>query len=157
MFTLKRYLIENDDDIFLHISLDTEPRGSSSGLDRYFRGEIIIEKSWIGHVNRKRNEFRITRTKLGLLKTGISMIEICGQLTKDQKKIEITLRPTWLTIVNVIAGLLLPGFIVINFFNDVVGWTVFTGLITILILLLILDLRKTEEKFIDYLNQIKIG
>lgn len=155
MFTIKRYSIDNHGDVFNHILLDTEPSGYLASLGRLFREEFVIEKTWIGKTDRKKSTFKITRTKFGFLKTGISAIKICGQLTQDESRIDIRIKPMTLSVINLIWATSFFGFLIASFFNDWVWWTVLGGFVIIQILLFILDYRATEEKFTDYVNSLR--
>lgn len=155
MLTIKRYTIDNNENLLLQISLDTEPSGYFASMSTFLRDEPLITKPWIGEVDRKRNQFKIMRTKRGLLKTRISMTQICGQLTQDKKKIEIKFRLAWYVALTLMWGACCIGFVVYNFFNDFVGWTVFLALVVVQLLFSNLDFRKTEEKFMEYIDHIR--
>ncbi len=155
MLIIKRYSIKNESDIFNHILLDTEPFGYLSSLDRFFRGEIRIKKTWIGKTDRNRNTFRIMRTKVGFFKTGISMTKICGQLTHDKTKIEIKIKPIIFVVINLIWVTTFLSFIIAHFFNNWIGWTILAGLTLIQLLVFVLDFRATDEKFINYIESLR--
>lgn len=155
MLTIKRYSIDNHGDIFSRILLDIEPVGYMSSLDRLFREEFIIRKTWIGETGRHGNTFKIMRTKVGFLKTGVSATKICGRLTEDKTRIDIRIKPTTLFIVNLIWVTTFFSFIVASFFNDWIWWAVLAGLTIIQILFLILDYRATEGKFTDYIDSVR--
>jgi hypothetical protein len=99
MLTLRRTSInlteKESDQFFVRLSLDTEPFGYGSSLDRFFRGELIIEKPWAGEVSKDKTKFRVRRTRTGIFRTGVSMVEICGnlKLSSNQRTIEIKLDP----------------------------------------------------------------
>jgi hypothetical protein len=124
MLTLRRFSINYSDnqykDLLVHFYLDTEKLGYFSSWDRFFRGELIIKKSWIGKVDKDRNEFKVMRTRTGLFKTGFSMLEVCGRLTKD-KIIEIKIKPVWYAALNLIGGAIFIAAIVSNYFNDILA------------------------------------
>lgn len=155
MFTIKRYSIDNHGDVFSRILLDTEPFGYLSNFDRLFREEFIIKKTWIGKTDRHRNSFKIMRTKVGFLKTGVSATKICGQLTQDKTRIDIRIKPMTLAVINLIWVTFFFGFIIASFFNDWIWWTVLVGLTIIQILFFTLDYRATEEKFTNYIDSLR--
>ena len=155
MITLKRYLIERDEKIILQLSLDTEPSGYLSDMDRFFSGEFVIRKTWMGNVDRKTNSFRVRRTKVGIFKTLVSMTEISGHVTQNQENIEIKLRLTWYTTAHIVWAAAILAFFIYSFFNDFAGWTVFAGLVMIQVLFLNLDFRKTDGQFVSYIDHIR--
>lgn len=155
MLTIKRYSIDNQGDVFSRILLDTEPFSYPSSLDRFFREEFIIKKTWTGKTDQNRTAFEIMRTKVGLFKTGTSMTKICGQLTQDKRRIEIKIKPKTLAVINIIWVAFFVGLLLANFFNDWVWWTTFAGLTIIQLLVFTLDYRATEEKFSDYIDSLK--
>ena len=155
MLTIKRYSIDNHGDVFNRILLDTEPFGYLPNLDRLFREEFIIKKTWIGKTDRHRNTFKIMRTKVGFLKTGVSATKICGHLSQDKTRIDIRIKPMTLVVINLICVTFFFGFIIASFFNDWIWWTVLAGLTIVQILFFILDYRVTEEKFNDYIDSLR--
>jgi len=158
MLTLRRHSInfsdKADKDLFVHFYLDTEKRGYFSSWDRIFRGEFIIRKPWIGKVDKEKKEFKVLRTRTGLFKAGISALEICGKLT-DDKKIEIKIRPVWYAALSLLWGTAIMTTIVFNYFNDIFGWTILLCILSLQILLMILDLRKTDERIVAYIDQLR--
>jgi len=155
MLTFKKYLIDNEDDTILQFSLDTDKLGYLAAWDRFFQGELILQKPWIGKVDNKKNEFKIRRTRVGPFKLGVSMTQISGRVTEDQAKIEIKFKPIWYVTLSLVWVATFLGIIVANHFNDIFGWTTLLCIMTIQILILILDFRKTEERFIDYINRLR--
>lgn len=155
MLTIGRYSIDNQGDAFNRILLDTEPFDYPSSLDRFFREEFIVKKTWIGKTDQKRSEFEIMRTKVGIFKTGVSMTKICGQLTPDKTRIEIKIKPRTLTVINTIWVTFFLGLLLVNFFNNWIWWVALTGLTLIQLLVFLLDYRATEEKFTDYINSLR--
>jgi len=158
MLTLRRHSIDfadgEDKQLFVHFCLDTETQGYFSSWDRLFRGEVFIKKPWIGKVNTDKNEFKVIRTRTGLLKIGVSALEICGKLTED-KKIKIKIRPVWYATLSLLWGTTFMTTIVFNYFNDIFGWAVLLSILTLQILLMLLDLRKTDERILDYIDAIR--
>ena len=155
MLIIKRYSIDNTGDVFNRILSDIEPLGYLSNLDRLFREEFIIKKTWIGKADRHRNSFKIMRTKAGFFRTGVSMTEISGQLTQDKSRIEIKIKSTALAVITLIWLTLFFGFLIALFFNDWIWWTVLVGVTIIHILLFVLDYRATEDRFTDYIDALR--
>jgi len=151
---LINYSEKEDKNLFVHFYLDTEDDSYFSSWDRFFRQELIIKKPWIGQVDKDRNEFKVMRTRTGLFKTGISTLEVHGKLTKD-KKIEIKIRPGWYAALSLLLTTFFLATIVYNYFNDIFGWLFLLGFLALQMLLMILDLRKTEEIIIDYIDRIR--
>lgn len=161
MLTLKRNSIEitdkESDKFFVRLSLDTEPFGYGAGLDRFFRGELIIEKPWTGSVSRDKTKFKVRRTRTGIFNTGVSMLEICGELTltKHGRTIETKIRPVWYVTLSFIWVTAFLSIVTWNLFNDVTGWAVCISIVILQILFLVLDLNKTDERLINYIDQCK--
>jgi hypothetical protein len=157
MLSLRRrsigYSEREGKNIFTQLSLDTEDAGYLSSWARFLKGEIIIQKTWIGKVDKGKNEFRILRTKAGIFKTGISTIEIYGRLTDDKNKktIEIKMRPTWTMVIALLGLTVFLTAITWNYFNDIVGWILVSVLLAFQISLFIADLNKTDETLTEYL------
>ena len=161
MLTLKRHSIKvtdkEGDKLFVHLSLDTEPSGYLSSWDRFSKGELAIEKPWIGNVSKDLTEFKVRRTKAGVFKSRVSMFEICGRLivNNNERTIEIKIRPVWYVALSLVWVSAFLAMITFNFFNDSVGWTICISIVVLQILFLILDLNKTDERLNDYLDQFK--
>jgi hypothetical protein len=152
MLTLKTYLVENRDDTLLHFSLDTDELNYLSNMDRFCWAERNPGKRWIGSVDRKRNEFRVMRSVSGLFTPGI---QINGRVTADQKEIEIKYKLSWVVTVTLIWVSILSCILVFNFFNNSLGWAMLGCFITLQLLFLLLDFRKTEGKFLEYIAQLR--
>lgn len=161
MLPIKRFFIkypESDKDLFVHFYLDTEKSGYFSNLNRIFiREELIIQKPWIGKVDKERNEFRVMRTRTGLFKTGISGLEVRGRLNEHEggKGIEITIRPIWYVALSFVWVTIFLSIFIINYLNDIAGWAILLCILTIQILFLVLDLNKTEDKIRNYIDHVR--
>lgn len=82
------------------------------------------------------------------------MFEIHGKLNESSRELHIEIKPKRYGLLGflwLIAFLFIPVF---TFFNDLYGWVIFSCVIILEILLVILDFRKTEESFKDYLMQV---
>jgi hypothetical protein len=152
MLTFKKCFVENKADTLLQFSLDTDELSYLSNMDRFFQAGQSLNKPWLGSVDRKRKEFRIMRTGSALFRTGI---QINGRVTSDQKEIEIKFKLAWVATVALIWISIFLSIIVFNFFNNAVGWVILVCFSALQVLLLLVDFRKTEEKFLEYIEQIK--
>jgi hypothetical protein len=161
MLTLKRIFIkylESDKDFFVHFYFDTETSGYFSNLNRIFiREELIIQKPWIGKVDKERNKFKVRRTRTGIFKTGISGLEVFGRLTEREigKGIEITIKPIWYVALSFVWATILLSTFVINYLNDIAGWAILLCILIIQVLFMILDLNKTEDEIRNYMDQVR--
>jgi hypothetical protein len=161
MLTLRRHSIKLSDtvdkNLFVHFYLDTEELGYLSSWDRFFRGELIIQKPWIGKVNRSKKEFKIRRAGTGIFKTGISAIEIHGKLieAKGQRTIDIKMRPVWYAPHGLLWIAVFFGLITWSNFNDIFSWAILAAYFMLQVLFLALDLHKTDEKILEYLSHKK--
>ena len=160
MLTLRRQSIDTTDkdkNLFVNLRLDTESRGYFSGFDRFFRGEIKIKKPWTGEVNTNERKFKIIRTRTGILRTNLSSIIITGNEIKDGTQIKIELRfgTAWYTTISFILGTIFLVTIATFYFKDIWGWLLVSSLWTIQVLLYIVDLNKTEDRFKQYLEEMR--
>lgn len=155
MLILKRYSIPITDKqkLLARLTLDVERFGYFSGLDRFFREEFIIKKPWIGKVYRDKGEFKLIRTRNGVFKVELSAFRIHGKIIDTRINIRISL--AWLVAANILGVAAFVSIIVMNYLNDFVGWTILLLILALQVLLLLLDLRKTEKKIIEYLDQIE--
>lgn len=161
MLTLKRFFLEytdNDKDLFTHLALDTEKSGYISNVVRIFiKDELVIQKPWIGTVDREQNQFKVVRTRTGVFKTGVSSVVVLGKLVhqENRKGLEVRIRPSRLAMLTVVCMMGFISFTVIDSNSDFFGWAMFLCIAIILVLFLILDLNKTENTFRNYVEQIR--
>jgi hypothetical protein len=161
MLTLKRFFIkypESDKDLFVNFCLDTENSGYFSNLNRIFiREELIIQKPWIGKVDKERNEFKVMRTGTGIFKTGVSALEVFGRLTerKSGKGIEIIIKPIWYVALSFVWVTIFLSIFIVNYLNDITGWAILLCILIIQVLFLVLDLNKTVDKIRDYIDHVR--
>jgi len=158
MLTLNKTIFElgeNEDRLFSHLYLDTEASGITSDSDRFFRGEFGIKKAWFGEVKINNKIFELVRTRTGLLRMNISAITIKGTRKKDGKRGEFEVRYmlTLRTIINLLLMTLFFGSIAVYSSYDFWALMIVTLLWTLQILILIVDLNKTEKKFSNYLEE----
>ena len=161
MLTLRRHSIKlthaEIDRLLLHLSLDTEAAGYLAPSNRFVEGELVIQKPWMGIVSKDKTKFNVRRTRAGIFKIGVSMLEIYGKLTTESngKVIEIKIRPVWHVTLSSICIIVFSSIVTWNYFNDIFGWIFLMSAAALHILFLILDLNKTEEKLADYVDQCK--
>jgi hypothetical protein len=157
MLILRRSLLflgENENKLLLNLKLDTVAWGWTASLNRFFKGEFIWQKPWIGVVHLPTGKFEIQRTGTGLLRSNISFIQIKGRVIADglQEKIELKFGTPWYGTLNFI-GLLL--FVGVAIFLIEENWVsvIILSLLAIQILLLLVELNTTENKFLEYLEK----
>jgi hypothetical protein len=123
----------------------------------FIREELLIQKPWIGTVDKERNEFKVRRTRTGIFKTGISSLEVIGRSTEyeSRKGIEIEIKPVWYVALGSVWVTIFLSIFIINYFNDIAGWGILFGFLLIQVLALILDLNKTEDKIRNYINHVR--
>ena len=160
MITLRRQTFElpdNGDTLLTHLRLDSDK--ATFRLGDFFSASklnVEIEKPWLGEITADR--FRIVRTRLGLFKSKFSRIMVKGQITGDQAqrilKLEIGV-PEHVIFNFTWGSIALTAFIA--FATRDIFWTLLlaTGILTIELLMIIVDLNNTENKFTDYLERVK--
>lgn len=156
MITIRRLTFElpdNGDTLLTHIKLDTEKIKFRLG-DYYFRWWTNFEKPWTGEIKNK--EFKIIRSRTGLLKLGLSRILLKGQINTGDKKTTIELKvglPR--TVIVSFLWELIFVIALIFYIQDIWGLLIIIALLTIEVLIIISDMNKTEVKFTDYLERLK--
>jgi hypothetical protein len=116
---------------------------------------IEIEKPWLAEI--KANEFKIIRTKLGLFKMSFSRIMVRGQIEGDSSKtIKLEIGIAGYAIFNfTLSSIALTLFLGLATKDLVLTLLLATGFLTIELLMLIVELNNTENKFMDYFEQVK--
>jgi len=161
MLTLRKYLFdlnEADKDMFLNLYLDTLEDSFFTGWDRFYHGQITVDKPWYGHVHRKQKQFKIARAGTGVFKSGFSVLEITGKETTDeqsQRRLNVRIGLPVQAMIAAIAITTLVAVFSVYFFQDIVAWSVVAMFIIVQVLLLIADLNKTDDKFQEYLEHIR--
>jgi hypothetical protein len=157
MLGLKRFTINilDEDDFFIRLYADIENPDYASLLNRIFiREEFIILKPWIGVIDINNKKFRIRRST-GILNNGISSVVILGMQEKNKSTIEINMAINWLAIISLVSTTAMLGIITWNYFNDASSWIILSSIIVLQVLFLILDLKNTEKRFLEYIDKIK--
>jgi hypothetical protein len=160
MITLRRQTYElqdNGDTLLTHLTLDSDTATFRFG--DFFSAKklnIEIERPWLGEI--KADRFRLVRTKLGLFKSNFSRIMVKGQIAGDQTQRTLKLE------------IGVPGHVIFNFMWGSIALTTFialathdifwtlllaTGILTFEILMIIVDINNTENKFADYIERVK--
>jgi hypothetical protein len=156
MLGLKRFTINilDEDDFFIRLYADTENPDYASLLNRIFiREEFIILKPWIGVIDINNKKFRIRRST-GILNNGISSVVILGMQEKNKSTIEINMAINWLAIISLVSTTAMLGIITWNYFNDASSWIILSSIIVLQVLFLILDLKNTDKRFLEYIDKI---
>jgi hypothetical protein len=156
MLGLKRFTINilDEDDFFIRLYADTENPDYASLLNRIFiREEFIILKPWIGVIDINNKKFRIRRST-GILNIGISSVVILGMQEKNKSTIEINMAINWLAIISLVSTTAMLGIITWNYFNDASSWIILSSIIVLQVLFLILDLKNTDKRFLEYIDKI---
>ena len=159
MLTLRRQTLQlpdNGENFLTHVKLDSEKTKFRHG--DFFKSpklNIEIEKPWLAEI--KTDEFKIIRTRLGLFKMSFSRIVVRGQIEGDtQKTIKLEIGVAGYAIFNFTWGsIVLTTFITLA--TQDTFWTLLlaTGLLTIEVLMIIVEMNNTENKFIEYFERVK--
>jgi hypothetical protein len=157
MITIRRLtfdLPDNGDTLLTHIQLDTE-KVKFRLADFFIRWQIEMDKPWIGEI--KKGEFKIIRTRAGLFKLNFSRILIAGQIKNDEKKgkIELRLGLPGYVVLGLLYALILFVALTIYYFQDIWGLIITISLLIIQTMLITVDMNKTENMFVDYLESVK--
>jgi hypothetical protein len=157
MITLRRLtfdLPDNGDTLLTHIQLDTQ-KVKFRLADFFMRWQTEMDKPWIGEI--KKGEFKIIRTRAGLFKFSFSRILIAGQIINDKKKgkIELRLGLPGYDVLGLLYALILFVTLTIYYFQDIWGPISIISLFIIQALVIAVDMNKTENMFVDYLERVK--
>ena len=160
MLTLRRHFIILSDNerikLLTSLNLDTERTGYLSGLDKIFKGQLKIEKPWIGEVKKDKLNFCIKRAQVGLLNNQLSAIILNGDEVIDQGTRRVRIH-FGLSLQILILFFIMSGFILtLTYLNARDAWDWLIGIFfwTIQPLIYLIDLNKTDDKFTEYVSSV---
>ncbi|MFN7600625.1 MAG: hypothetical protein ACK5R0_04420 [Bacteroidota bacterium] len=164
MLTLRTIEIETEqepDSLLTNLQWNTERIKIIPMNLFFFLFKNNVVKQWLGQINRELRQFKILRNKApNKLVVRISRIVINGHIITDSDKniiklrLQLTGHALWnlvsLTLMTSVGIVLIPTDILTENWWLLLMWL---ALITIDILILIIDLNKTENKLIEYFDK----
>ncbi len=158
MLQLKQHSIEINDKLkglFTHLQGDTDKIDHGFIFDRIFLGEEvrIVKQPWAGEVNADEKRFKITRTKPDFLKTDFSSVIITGEekIDGNERLIEVSYGISWKQAIVLFVSTIALMFVSNLYFSEVITLATFLTILTLYVLFIAIELRKTANLFEQYL------
>jgi hypothetical protein len=161
MLTLRKYSIgmtEEDKDLFLTLYLDTLEDSFFTGWDRFYHGQISIDKPWFGQVSRKQKHFKIFRAGTGILKSGLSMLEVTGKETEEdgmRRRLDVRISLSARMLITLVLFTLFVSLFAFQFLPAIWSSALLGLVVAIEVWAVIADLRKTDRRFRAYLAHVR--
>lgn len=158
MLVLRRQFLAKEDepeDLFVHLNFDTHRVGYLHDWKRFYDGDWINDKPWMGEANTVKKKFEVSRTGIGNFKINFTPIVIQGEevIEGNEKKIKLTYGVSLPVIIFKLLGFMVGTSIAIVFLGE---WGFFIGLCLLVlnVLTTALELNKSEAHMTKYLNSL---
>ena len=159
MLTLRRHsisLTERDKDLFLHFHLDTQEVVFQ--FDYFFISfKDLLEKPWIGEVDRDQKSFKLIRSRAGIFKLALSRIAIKGAVINESGHAQLIVKyglPVFFTI-GVLMAITIFTLFTLSFLEDIWAWVIAFSILTLDILFVLVDLNRTADKLRNYIDRVR--
>jgi hypothetical protein len=138
--------------LFVHLHIDTDEHIHMSFLERLLKGEIGVQKPWIGIVDKPQKKFKIRRTKTGIFKINESDLEVYGESIEanDGRLLKIKIELSWFSVPYRFWLAVLPA-LFWNQFDNVFGWVILIAFLVLQVYLLVRDINKTDKSVREYI------